>query len=498
MMKNTLHRANQAQLELKKKVNDRFYPEFHLAPPAGWMNDPNGLVFSRGIYHAFYQHHPYDQHWGPMHWGHMTSSDMIHWKHQPIALAPGDEYDRDGCFSGCAVEDNGVLTLIYTGHVWLKQPGDDSAIREVQCLATSVDGINFSKQGVILTPPEGIMHFRDPKVWRQDNRWYMVVGARTQDNTGQVLLYSADSLYQWQFERVLASADNRSGYMWECPDFFRLGDKFMLMFSPQGVAAEGYRYRNLFQSGYLLGKWQPESEFVVEEAFQELDGGHDFYAPQSFLAEDGRRIIFAWMDMWESAMPSKKDFWAGCLTLPRELTLDAEGKVRMNPLRELENLREDRHSLAPAILSNQRYEFSLPVVTGELELTLDSKNSHAERYGLELAAGENGNYITRLYVDNQSRRLILDRGQSELGVTGYRSVPLPEEDLLELRIFIDRSSIEVFVNQGESCLTSRIYPPAQGQALRLYAENGSAQIIQCTHWTLGRIADQGEVCNPHG
>ncbi|WP_042959315.1 glycoside hydrolase family 32 protein [Erwinia tasmaniensis] len=487
-MKNTLQRANQAQQELKKKVNDRFYPDFHLAPPAGWMNDPNGLVFSRGLYHAFYQHHPYDENWGPMHWGHMTSRDMIHWQHQPIALAPGDEYDRDGCFSGCAVEDNGVLTLIYTGHVWLKQPGDDSAIREVQCIATSTDGINFSKQGVILTPPEGIMHFRDPKVWRQDNRWYMVVGARTQDNIGQVLLYSADSLYQWQFERVLAKADSHSGYMWECPDFFPLGDKFMLMFSPQGMKAEGYRYRNLFQSGYLLGQWQPEVDFVVERNFQELDSGHDFYAPQSFLAEDGRRIIFGWMDMWESAMPSKEDFWAGCLTLPRELTLDAEGRVRMAPVRELESLRKDRHSLEPISLKNQRCEFDLSVVTGEIQLTLDSKNSDAERYGLEFAAGESGQCATRLYVDNQSRRLILDRGQSGLGVAGYRSVPLPDDDLLELRIFIDRSSIEVFVNQGESCLTSRIYPPAQEQVLRLYAENGHAQVIQCTHWTLGCIS----------
>lgn len=487
MIKDTLQCANQAQHELPKRLNDRFYPAFHLAPPAGWMNDPNGLVFFQGLYHVFYQHHPYDENWGPMHWGHITSHDLIHWKHQPIALAPGEEYDLDGCFSGCAVDDGGILTLIYTGHVWLNQPGDDSLIREVQCIATSEDGINFIKHGSVLTPPEGIMHFRDPKVWREEDRWYMVVGARDQDNIGQVLLYSGDSLYHWQLECVLACADSSLGYMWECPDFFPLGDKYLLMFSPQGIEPNGYQYRNRFQSGYLLGHWQPENEFIISQNFQELDAGHDFYAPQSFVAEDGRRIIFGWMDMWESAMPSKDDNWAGCLTLPRELTLDEHGKVRMNPIRELAALRECECTLALTTIQNQRYPLNTPTTKVEILLTLDMKNSQAERYGFELAASEDGHYATRLYVDNQSQRLVLDRGQSGTGVGGYRSIPLPKGDLLELRIFIDRSSIEVFVDQGEHCLTSRIYPPVKERTAWFYAENGSACMPHFAQWQLNSI-----------
>ncbi|MGL9736158.1 MAG: glycoside hydrolase family 32 protein [Symbiopectobacterium sp.] len=219
------------------------------------MNDPNGLAYCDGRYHVFYQHHPYDEHWEPMHWGHMTSHNLVHWQHQPIALAPGDAFDRDCCFSGCAVNDNGLLTLIYTGHVWLQGVGNDGAIRQVQYIATSEDGLHFTKHGVIVTTPDGIMHFRDPKVWKQNGRWFMVVDVRGANDRGQVLLYSGTSLFQWHLEGVLAKADRWLGYMWECPDFFPLGDKYLLMFSPQGMTPEGYRYRNRFQSGYILRRW---------------------------------------------------------------------------------------------------------------------------------------------------------------------------------------------------------------------------------------------------
>lgn len=488
MIKNqTLHDDSQAQRLLVKQRKARFYPAFHLAPPTGWMNDPNGLAYCDGLYHVFYQHHPHDEHWGPMHWGHMTSHDLVHWQHQPIALTPSDAFDRDGCFSGCAVNDNGLLTLIYTGHVWLQGVGNDGAIRQVQCIATSEDGLHFTKHGVIVTPPDGIMHFRDPKVWKQNGRWFMVVGARDANDRGQVLLYSGTSLFQWRLEGVLAKADRWLGYMWECPDFFPLGDKYLLMFSPQGMTPEGYRYRNRFQSGYILGRWQPDHPFTLEQHFQELDAGHDFYAPQSFVTADGRRLLFGWMDMWESERPTQADGWAGCLTLPRELTLDAQGRVRMIPVRELQALRREAHSLPAFSLNNQRRRLGISALQAEIQMTWDIQKSQAERFGIEIAISDDRRYVTRFYVDTQSRRLVLDRSQSGLGVGGYRSVALPDSDLLDLQIFIDHSSVEVFVNQGETCLTSRIYPPTEGRGIALYAENGKAYCQSFNHWQMASI-----------
>lgn len=478
-MKNALAQADHAVEALRAQRQDDYYPQFHLAAAAGWINDPNGLVYINGVYHAFYQHHPYDQNWGPMHWGHATSRDLAHWQHQPIALAPGESYDKDGCFSGCAVDDNGVLTLLYTGHVWLGKEGDDDQVREVQCLATSEDGVNFVKHGPVLLPPEGIQHFRDPKVWRAADRWWMVVGAK-ENGLGQARLYRSNDLRDWQFDRVLAGAQSpHQGYMWECPDFFPLGEKQVLLFSPQGLTAQGYRNRNRFQSGYLLGHWRPDEDFSVTQSFCELDGGHDFYAPQTFTAADGRRMLFAWMDMWESPMPSKPHGWAGALTLPRELTLSCEGNVLMNPARELTALRGEQQSFDAVSVRNQRQ-----VLTDgeqELALTLSVAASDAERYGIVIGTA------ARLYVDNQTHRLVLERFSEDPGLCGCRSVPLPEANILSLRVFIDRSSLEVFVNHGEACLTSRIYPTDGQCSVTLFAEGGLAQFGAAQAWELESI-----------
>jgi len=478
-MKNALAQADHAVEALRAQRQDDYYPQFHLAAAAGWINDPNGLVYINGVYHAFYQHHPYDQNWGPMHWGHATSRDLAHWQHQPIALAPGESYDKDGCFSGCAVDDNGVLTLLYTGHVWLGKEGDDDQVREVQCLATSEDGVNFVKHGPVLLPPEGIQHFRDPKVWRAADRWWMVVGAK-ENGLGQARLYRSNDLRDWQFDRVLAGAQSpHQGYMWECPDFFPLGEKQVLLFSPQGLTAQGYRNRNRFQSGYLLGHWRPDEDFSVTQSFCELDGGHDFYAPQTFTAADGRRMLFAWMDMWESPMPSKPHGWAGALTLPRELTLSCEGNVLMNPARELTALRGEQQSFDAVSVRNQRQ-----VLTDgeqELALTLSIAASDAERYGIVIGTA------ARLYVDNQTHRLVLERFSEDPGLCSCRSVPLPEANILSLRVFIDRSSLEVFVNHGEACLTSRIYPTDGQRSVTLFAEGGLAQFGAAQAWELESI-----------
>ncbi|EGT1709335.1 glycoside hydrolase family 32 protein [Escherichia coli] len=475
-MKQRLALAQSALEKLCARRGNAWYPIFHLAPPAGWMNDPNGLIYFNGRYHAFFQHHPASAYQGPMHWGHATSTDMLHWQHEPIALAPGDKYDRDGCFSGSAVDDDGVLSLIYTGHICLDDRGNDSIIREVQCLATSHDGIHFEKQGCVLTPPEGIMHFRDPKVWHEDGSWWMVIGARDASDNGQVLLYRGTSLRDWHLEHVLAHSAAGKSYMWECPDFFRCGNFHWLMFSPQGMPPSGYRFRNLFQSGVLAGSWKPGSVFALKGGFEELDYGHDFYAPQSMLAEDGRRIIMAWMNMWDSPVPTRSEAWAGCLTLPREV-FERDGRLCQRPVREVESLRKKCQPLSPVRLQGLQL-LTENVQAAELLVTWHTVDSHAEHYGVRLGDG------LRLYMDNQAGRLVLWRYYPEEGLDGYRSVELPDTEYLTLRIFLDRSSVEVFVNDGEATLSSRIYPQADSRQLSLYAAHGDAILTDGTLWML--------------
>lgn len=480
--------ANNAVLGLRKEMNKDFYPVYHMAPYAGWMNDPNGLVFFKGLYHVFFQHHPFSADWGLMHWGHLSSEDMVHWRHHPTALAPGDDWDRDGCFSGSAVVHDEKLYLFYTGHHWLSDALDDTQIYQVQCLAVSEDGFSFEKRGIVVKPPAGFMHCRDPKVWFQDGRWWMVCGARDSRDQGQVLLYSTDDLEDWDDSMfsVLAKDEDRNVYMWECPDFFPLQKHNVLVFSPQGMSGKGFNYRNRYQSGYLVGKWKPEFSFDTTTKFKELDYGHDFYAPQTFLTRDGRRVVIGWLGMWEGNVPTRAHKWSGLLSIPRELQLDEQtGKLRCRPIRELEKLRKVYQYLMPQEVKENTSEVLIENCSScEVKITWNVENSTAEKYGLWLGRG------FEISVDDQTRRLVVNRHYPDYCISGYRSYPLPSRALLSLHMFLDRSSAEVFVNDGECVLSSRIYPAANDRVLSAFALNGKADIVGCDIWALELAAMQ--------
>ena len=474
------------EYEVQKEIAPDKRPAFHLTPRVGWMNDPNGFSYHNGEYHLFYQYHPYDTNWGPMHWGHAVSKDLLKWEYCPTALAPDESYDNFGCFSGSAdTLDDGRQILMYTGVQNTKDEDGKEIEFQTQCIAVG-DGTNFEKyeKNPVITAdalPEGAskIDFRDPKIWKEkDGTFRCVVGSRPADGSGQILLYSSKDGFSWNFEQILIQNKNRFGKMWECPDFFELDGKRVLMFSPQGMAADGFARRNLFQSGYLLGDWQPGQPFVREEAFVELDSGHDFYAPQSFLTPDGRRIVIGWLDMWESPLPEQQDGWAGMLSLPRELSLGANNRLLMRPAKEVEGLRRDWFPWPVSSLKNQQLTMVEHCETMEVNLHWDMANSGAEQYGLSFGEG------LKVYVDNQMQRLVLERRYPQYGLCGTRSVPLPAGSALKLRLFFDSSSVEVFVNDGEACLSSRIYPDARRRELALFSWSGSAALIDGGAWNL--------------
>lgn len=472
-----------------RAASDPWRPRYHVAPPAFWMNDPNGFCFYRGEYHLFYQHHPYSPIWDNMHWGHVASADLVHWRRLPIALAPGDDYDRDGCFSGSAIEKDGKLHLLYTGNVWT---GDDrdADLKQVQCLAVSEDGVRFEKwkeNPVIAEAPEGDIHpfhFRDPKVWRHGGAYYAVLGSRTKNHKGQALLYRSEDLKSWRFISVMAGGREGNGYMWECPDLFSLDGRDVLVLSPQGMKPDGDKYLNLHQAGYLEGRLDYETGKFEHGEFAMLDYGFDFYAPQTLLDGKGRRIMIAWMAMWESEMPEQRRQWAGAMTLPRELRYE-RGRLLTVPVPELSALRS-----SPTVRERVTVEgeTELPGISGdcfELELLLDvgQTKSAGVKLRVDPAAGEE----TVVLYDRESGKLLLDRERSGQGPGGVRRAPVTvgADGLLRLRVFVDRSSVEVFAQDGEIAMTARIYPGAGATGVR-FVGDGPLRIVSLRKWELAR------------
>ncbi len=483
---NKLQQAQEALDTAKEGVNNRYRLGYHILAPANWVNDPNGLVQYKGEYHVFYQHHPYDENWGPMHWGHVKSKDLVHWEQLPIALAPGDACDTDGCFSGSAVDNDGELTLIYTGHHYIDKEKD--LFYQNQNLAVSTDGVTFHKVAenpVIPEPPkDSSHHFRDPKVWKHKDSWYMVVGNSTKENIGRVILYRSPDLRTWSYIGVLAQGNENLGFMWECPDFFELDGKHVLMISPQGIKKDGDLYNNLFQTGYLIGDYNYETNDFTHGSFSELDNGHDFYAVQTLLDEKGRRIAIGWMDMWESDMPTKEDGWCGALTLPREVTLGENDKILMNPVEELNLLREVEHNTPTNVISNS-YLIETNEDLLEIKAVFDLTNCNAQSVGIRIRGINREETVLTYHLDKQI--LKLDCSKSGKVEDGVRNTILRANQELSLRIFLDRSSIEVFANEGQATMTSRIYPTEDRLGIEVFADVEDVKIKELTYWKLKDI-----------
>lgn len=484
---NNTHTADEFVQQASQKVNERFRLGYHIMSPANWINDPNGLIQFKGEYHVFYQHHPYDENWGPMHWGHVKSKDLVHWEHCPIALAPGDACDLDGCFSGSAVDNDGELTLIYTGHHYIDQAAN--LFFQNQNIAVSKDGIHFEKvdqNPVIAEPPaDSSQHFRDPKVWKKDDTWYMILGNSTKDNVPRVLLYTSSDLRSWEYKCVLDVNGKDMGFMWECPDFFALDGADIFMFSPQGIEPQGDQYNNLFQTGYYVGSYDYSTNQYEHGEFIELDHGHDFYAVQTFLDDKGRRIAIGWMDMWESEMPTKADGWAGALTLPRVLTLSEDRRILMNPVEELELLREEEYLVCKdhQVAGSQFVNVSERLL--EVKVVFDLKHADADTVGFKICGlGEEETVIRYTLAD---QKLSLDNSKCGRPVDGVRRTVLETDGQLVLHVFMDRSSIEVFANEGRAVMSSRIYPVEDQSGIELFAENGTVEITECTYWKLKDI-----------
>ena len=460
--------------------NDPHRPAYHFLPERNWMNDPNGLIQWRGNYHLFYQHNPNGAFWGDMHWGHAVSSDLVHWKHLPMALAPTPGGpDKDGVFSGCAVDHDGVPTLVYTG----TQP-------EVQCIATgSEDLLTWAKDPgnpVIPAPPEGleVTGFRDPCVWREDDVWYMVVGSGIKDKGGTALLYRSPDLRAWEYiQPILVGDKDETGEMWECPYLFPLGGKHVLLVSVHATVL------------YFIGTYR-DYVFTPESQGNTDFGGH-FYAAQGLLDDQGRRLLYGWIWEGRSGEAQKAAGWAGVQSLPRVLTVREDGRFGMVPAGEYSMLR-DGHWHWAGVAVNPGAAWTPEDALGDcLEVRAHLVPSVDGNVALGVRRSPGGEEETLIRYDASAKALSVDRARSSLSDTQSKDVrtaplTLDPDGTLDLHVFVDRSVIEVFAN-GHCCLTTRVYPEgADATGVAVTAEGSPAAIRELDVWSLKSIWGGGE------
>lgn len=457
-------------------ARDPMRPQYHLQPARGWMNDPCGPIYWKGKYHMFFQYNPHAAVWGDMHWAHATSPDMIHWRREPIALAPTPGGpDQDGCFTGTAVVADGKPTFLYTGVQ--KVPPDqatlrdgNSNLRETQCLAVAEDDalLHWHKlpQPVIDAPPSGmeVTGFRDPSPWRDEQlpRWYMVVASGQRGVGGNVLLYKSSDLRSWQYLHPLAQGKWSgkqganpvdTGEMWECPDFFPLGDKHVLIHSTEG--------KTIWQIGTL------DRGTMLFHAENEgaLDHGA-YYAPKTQLDAKGNRILWGWIQETRPQAEYSAAGWAGMMSIPRRLSI-ADGQLVMEPAPEIASLRT-----APrTALAVKR----LPSAAQEIRLTLQPATS--------------GSPFEQSFVDNHGAAILLrsdpqqSPGTTRIGdreITGIASGPL------DLQIFLDHSVAEIFINHRHA-ITQRYYQRTTMEPAVAITLGGNWRITRQQAWSLRSI-----------
>lgn len=419
-------------------------------PSHGLLNDPNGLCEFKGTFHLFHQWNQTGLVHKNKSWGHLTSLDLIHWKRQAPALEPSEWYDKDGIYSGSAIKKEETLYLFYTGNVI----NDDGTRASYQCLAISKDGFHFEKIGPVLKHPEGYTrHVRDPKVWfdGKTQRYLMVLGAQKLKHTGDCLLYQSKDLYTWDaLGSIFSDKDfsqlSQRGYMWECPDLIKLDEQEILIVSPQGFEAEGFRFHNLYQTGYFKVQKDNEKYRLVDPEFIEMDWGFEFYAPQTFETSDGRKILFGWIgpmtEESEKKLPTNEFGWMHSLTIPRSLSFK-ENHLIQQPIAELKKLRQTKETFS------LKKSWQLETADLAYEVLLDFPEGATD---FEFTIKKE----TKIFYEKATRLLSLSRKNWVTGCLEYRHVKLLT-DLSYLQLFIDGSSLEIFVNNGTEVATSRFF-----------------------------------------
>ncbi len=464
--------------EQRRSLAQDFHrPGYHFIAPASWMNDPNGVIHWGGEYHLFYQYHPESPRFGLAYWGHAVSDDAIHWRDLPVALAPTPGGpDATGCWSGMVVDNEGLATAVYTG------VGPEGYGQQSQCVATSHDGLltweKYSGNPILSEIPDlanQTTDLRDPMIWREGECWYMLLASRIKNRGGSVFLYRSTDLIQWEFlHPLLTGSYAKDGCVWECPSFFPLGDKWVLI-----VAGKGRRIP--FTVFYFIGEYvdqqfRPETRGILDHAY--------FYAPFTMEDARGRRLLWGWLREGRSEDAHVAAGWAGCHSIPRELSL-RDGRLHMTPVPELKRLRGKCTEISDLRLTGGERDLEIRGAALDVELEIMPEG----RVGLAVACAADGSEETRLSYNPDTKLLSVNRdraSQDEEQEAFAHEAPheLAPGESLQLRILLDGSVLEIIAN-GRTSICSRIYPTsAESQGLRLF---GKGEVKSLSAWTMRSI-----------
>jgi len=459
---------------------DAHRPSYHFAPPANWMNDPNGLVHWNGSYHLFYQYNPAGPYHGSIHWGHAVSDDLFSWEDRPVALEPHvDGPDEDGCWSGCTVDDDGTPTFIYTGG----NGGD-----QLPCLARAGDDeLNAWEKHegnpVIDAPPSDLAilsnddwnaEFRDHDVWRANGTWYHLIGSGIEDEGGAALLFASETLDEWEYVGpALVGEESSDGGMWECPDILDFDDTQILQVS------------NYDKVVYFTGT------FDATTFSREDEGVHDhgnFYAAQSIPNDETSYLSWGWIRPDRTLEAQWDAGWSGVMSIPRKLSTGRDGRLRVEPTEAIADLRTSLRSTETAVLTPTSDDPIGDVAGDSLEIQLDVELVDAESVELSVLEAPDGEERTTIRITEEE--VVLDRSESSDSAsanTNPQSVsPLPPSptDGVSLDVFVDASVLEIFINE-RTALSSRVYPTrSDSTGVSLTAADGTAEVTQLDVWEL--------------
>jgi len=459
-------------------------PAYHFTAPANWLNDPNGLVQWNGQYHLFYQYNPAGPFHGTMHWGHAVSDDLIHWEDEPLALTPDPSGpDSDGCFSGCFVDDEGTPTVLYTGTA-----GD----AQLPCLARAEDDTlrNWTKADdnpLLDGGPDEVdvfgsinwnEEFRDHCVWRHDGSWYQLIGSGIEGEGGTAFLYRSEDLLEWEYCRPILRGDwRKTGPIWECPELLQFDNGDLLHVSD---------YDDVW---YLTGAYDNTAGQFDRADSGLLDHGV-FYAPQSFEDDTGRTVMFGWLKEDRDQEAQWDAGWSGAISLPREVSLTKDGEPRITPADELRQLRDTHHDFSDLTVEPGATDLLDGIESDTLELKVTFDAADAGEYGVVLRSTPDGEERTVIRCKSWKRELEVDRSQSSRNDTASataESMPVMLDDgELTVHVFLDRSVLEVFVNDAQT-LSTRIYPTREDSlGIGLYAADRDVTVSSLDIWELSR------------